>query len=183
MYTIVGLGNPGDEYATTRHNAGRLVVATLVDDKKTLKKAKVIVPTTFMNSSGKAVVPVIKSKKAATSLVVVHDDLDLPLGVVRVSFARGSGGHNGVKSIAKAVKTEDFIRVRIGVSKLARGKAKKPEGEKAILAFLLGSFTKSELAKIQGPIAARAGEAIAAIMKADDPVAGMNLVNGLVPIK
>lgn len=178
MFTIVGLGNPGAEYEKTRHNAGRIVVSVL-PDYRTLKK---IIPVTFMNNSGRAVTPYIKSKKAAASLIIVHDDLDLPLGVVRVSFARGSGGHNGVKSVARAVKTDEFIRIRIGVSKLVRGKAKKPVGEKAVLAFLLGKLTKGEYEKLAGPVAERVGLALAAIMKSGDPVSGMNAVNGLPPL-
>lgn len=180
MFTIVGLGNPGPEYERTRHNAGRIIVGVLEKTHGLPQKTKVIVPTTFMNQSGKAVTPYIQSKKAAHSLVVVHDDLDLPLGVVRVSYARGSGGHNGVKSVARAVKTEEFIRIRIGVSKLARGKAKKPAGEKAVLDYLLGKFTKREYALVTGPIAKRVGEALSAIHAAKgDPVAGMNAINGL----
>jgi PTH1 family peptidyl-tRNA hydrolase len=183
MYTIVGLGNPGDEYAMTRHNTGRIIVAALEKAGDLPPKSRVIVPTTFMNQSGKAVAPYIKSKTAAKSLIVVHDELDLPLGVVRVSFGSSAGGHNGVKSVQSAVKTKDFIRIRVGVSKLARGKAKKPDGEKAILAFLLGKFTKGEYEKVAGPIAERVGVAISAIAKAKgDPIMGMNAVNGLPPL-
>lgn len=136
-----------------------------------------------MNRSGKAVAPYIKTKTAAKSLIVVHDELDLPLGVVRVSFGSSAGGHNGVKSVQSAVKTKDFIRIRVGVSKMSRGRAKKPESEKAILAFLLGKFTKGEYEKVIGPIAERVHVAIAAIASAKgDPVAGMNTVNGLPPL-
>ena len=144
MYTIVGLGNPGAEYEKTRHNTGRIVVDVLEKAGDLPPKSRVIVPKTFMNQSGKAVVPYIKSKTAAKSLIVVHDELDLPLGVVRVSFGSSAGGHNGVKSVQSALKTKDFIRIRVGVSKLSRGKARKPDGEKAILAFLLGKLTKGE---------------------------------------
>ncbi len=184
MYTIVGLGNPGPEYADTRHNTGRIIVAMLEKAHALPPKTRVIVPTTFMNQSGKAVTPYIKTKKAAASLIVVHDDLDLPLGAVRVAFGAGAGGHNGVKSMQSALKTKDFIRIKVGVSKLARGKAKKPEGEKAVLAFLLGKFTKGELAAVTGPITERVQTAIDAIADAKgDPIMGMNAVNGLPPSK
>lgn len=183
MFTIVGLGNPGEEYARTRHNAGRIIIAALEKKSELPPKSKIIVPSTFMNQSGKAVAPYIRSKKAAASLVVVHDDLDLPLGVVRVSFGNSSGGHNGVKSIERAVKTKDFIKIRIGVSKLARGKAKKPAGEKEVLDFLLGGFSKAEFDKVAGPIADRVGVALAAIHAAKgNHVMGMNAVNGLPPV-
>jgi aminoacyl-tRNA hydrolase len=179
MFTIVGLGNPGAEYEKTRHNTGRILVS-LMPDSRAYKK---IIPDTFMNRSGKAVAPYIKSVKAAKSLIVVHDDLDLPLGVVRVSFGSSAAGHNGVKSVQTAVKTKDFIRIRVGVSKASRGKAKKPVGEKAVLDFLLGKMTKKEYDLLTGPITERVRVALEAIMKEGDPVAGMNAVNGLEPQK
>lgn len=183
MYTIVGLGNPGEEYEKTRHNTGRIVVAALTKAKKLPTKSRIVLPDTFMNRSGRAVASHIQSTTAAKSLIVVHDDLDLPLGVVRVSFGSSAGGHNGVVSVQAALKTKDFIRVRVGIARLARGKAKKPEGGKAVLDFLLGKFTKGEYAKIAGPLTERAGVAIGAIAKAKgDPVAGMNAVNGLPPV-
>jgi PTH1 family peptidyl-tRNA hydrolase len=184
MYTIVGLGNPGTEYEKTRHNTGRIIVHALENARKLPNGARVLLPDTFMNRSGKAVAPYIQSIRAAKSLIVVHDDLDLPLGVVRVSFGSSAAGHNGVKSVQSAVKTKDFVRIRVGVSKLSRGKAKKPDGEKAILAYLLGKFTKGEYEKVTGPILDRVQAAIDAIADAKgDPIMGMNAVNGLPPIK
>ncbi len=132
MYIIVGLGNPTEEYAHTRHNTGRMAVDYI--SKSEDVNAKFIVPDTFMNKSGLAVAKFVKSKKAAKNLIVIHDDLDLPLGSLKISYDRGSGGHRGVESIIKALKTQEFIRLRIGIGK------KKGDIEKHIL----GKFKKSE---------------------------------------
>ena len=164
MYIIVGLGNPGAEYDGTRHNTGRMAVQAFARtqklsdfefDKKanaqvvggSIKKEKftLVLPDTFMNKSGNAVARFVKSKKAAESLVVIHDDLDLPLGRFKISFNRGSGGHRGVESITRAIKTEAFVRVRVGISKDAgKGKVKKPSGEDAVGDFILGKFKPAE---------------------------------------
>ena len=99
-----------------------------------------------MNNSGKAVAPLIKSKKDLENLVVVYDDIDLPLGKIKISFNRSAGGHNGLASIIKSVKSEEFLRIRIGISPATpKGVVKKPKGEKAVLNFLLGQFKKPEL--------------------------------------
>ncbi len=158
MYIIVGLGNPGEEYDLTRHNTGRMVVgeflkrnkfADLIFDKKLnalksegkIEKEKVLamLPETFMNNSGSAVVKLISSKKKAEKLMVVHDDLDLPLGRFKISFARSSAGHRGVESIIKKIKTDGFIRIRVGISP-----KKKPSG-KELLKLLLGKFSPKEM--------------------------------------
>lgn len=142
-YIVVGLGNPGEEYSNTRHNVGRMVVDFV--SKKLEGEAKFIFLDTFMNKSGPAIAKVVKSKKAAQKLLVIHDDMDLPLGKLKLSYARGSGGHRGVESIIRALKTEEFIRLRVGVSpSTPTGKLKKPKGEKAVLDFILGKFRPSE---------------------------------------
>lgn len=134
MY-IIGLGNPGKQYALTRHNIGWMVLdrlrgeyqcADLVD--KRIWKAKVcdcrtdkdvvfsvIYPQTFMNKSGETARAIYHDDKNA-SLVLVHDDIALPLGVVRIVQGRGAGGHNGVTSVYRETKRDDIIRVRIGVA-------------------------------------------------------------------
>lgn len=152
---IVGLGNPGTEYENTRHNTGRMVLNMFrqknnlpewKEDKKlkslVSKKNKItlLLPETFMNKSGEAVSKIIKSKKAMGGLVVIHDDLDLPLGKFKISFNRGAGGHRGVQSIVKTLKTEAFTRIRVGISS-----KKKPIGEKAVIDFILGKFKPAEL--------------------------------------
>ncbi|OHA89883.1 MAG: hypothetical protein A2832_01960 [Candidatus Zambryskibacteria bacterium RIFCSPHIGHO2_01_FULL_44_22b] len=130
MYIVVGLGNPGEEYARTRHNTGRMC-ADFIAEK--VEGIKIFTPDTFMNKTGSAVAKIIKSKKAAEKLIVIYDDLDLPLGTLKISYNRGSGGHKGLESIIKAIKTREFIRIRIGIGK-------KKDVEKHIL----GNFTKSE---------------------------------------
>jgi len=159
-YVVVGLGNPPEEYDNTRHNVGRMVVEYFakkegVEEWRTDKKANatvakigkhiLVLPDTYMNKSGSAVSKYVKSAKAAHNLVVVYDDLDLPLGKIKISYARSSGGHNGLKSVARAVKTDEFIRVRIGVSpSTPSGKTKKPTGEEKVLKFILGKFTPKD---------------------------------------
>ncbi len=144
MYIVVGLGNPGEEYQNTRHNTGRLAVAFL--EKKEIKGIKFVHLDTFMNKSGSGVAKVVKSKKAAEKLVVIYDDLDLALGTMKVSYNRGSGGHKGIESIVRALKTEAFIRIRIGTSpSTPSGKLRKPQGEKAVEKHILSDFKKPEM--------------------------------------
>lgn len=160
MHFIVGLGNPGEEYENTRHNTGRMAVSVFVDkndDKKVEKNVKILLPDTFMNHSGKYVAKFIKSKKAAQNLIVVYDDIDLPLGTIKISYNKSSGGHNGVESIIKSLKTREFTRVRIGISKATpKGKVKKPgagdlpaQAGKKVLDFLLGKWKENELVELK----------------------------------
>lgn len=153
MKLLVGLGNPGEEYEKTRHNAGRIVVDLVekkLEKENSKLKIKYLTPDTFMNNSGKEVVKYVKSKKDLSELVVVYDDIDLPLGKIKISFNRSSGGHNGLASIIKHVKSEEFLRIRIGICPTTpTGKMKKPKGEDAILKFLLGEFKKPELEEIK----------------------------------
>jgi PTH1 family peptidyl-tRNA hydrolase len=145
MKLVVGLGNPGAEYEKTRHNAGRIMVG-MIEKKIEGNKIKFLTPDNFMNNSGKAVAPLVKSKKDLKDLVVIYDDIDLPIGKIKISFNRSSGGHNGLGSVIKALKSEEFLRIRIGTAPATpSGKIKKPKGEKAILNFLLGEFKKPEL--------------------------------------
>ena len=118
-----------------------------------------ILPETFMNKSGTAIsyfvkpVPKATSAKASTSrrkglenLIVVHDDIDLALCSMKISYNKGTGGHRGLDSIIKAVKTKEFVRVRIGVSPTTlSGKIKKPMGEDKVIDFILGKFKPKEL--------------------------------------
>ena len=149
MKLVVGLGNPGEEYENTRHNTGRILVDMIekkFDKEGNKQKIKFLTPDTFMNNSGRAVAPLVKSKKDLKDLVVIYDDIDLPLGKIKISFNRSSGGHNGLNSIIKSLKSEEFLRIRVGISPATpSGKLKKPTGEKAVLNFLLGEFKKPEL--------------------------------------
>ncbi len=188
-YVIVGLGNPGEAYAATRHNTGRIILEALakkahlefsVDKKKNALVARgtwngndvlCIAPNTFMNRSGDSVKQSVKNSSQAKRLIVIHDDLDLPLGVLKISYNRGSGGHRGVESIIKAIKTREFIRFRIGISsQTPGGKLKKPSGERAVEKHIIGKFKPTELATLQ-KVAQVVQAAVERIMR--DPVAGL----------
>lgn len=166
---IVGLGNPGKEYEHTRHNAGRMVLKLLARQegfrefvlKKTAlaqisqgeidsERVTLVLPETLMNLSGKSVATFIKSVGAAKKLLVVHDELDLPLGAMKMVYGRNSGGHKGVESIMRAIKTKDFARLRVGIS--GEGKkhqAKKPHGEEKIVQHVIGEFNSKEEALLK----------------------------------
>ncbi len=145
---VFGLGNIGEKYEKTRHNAGALICQNILDkDLVNGVKVKFLLPETFMNESGKVARKYIKEKKDLKNFIVVYDDMDLPLGKIKISFDRSSGGHNGLENIIKNVKSQEFVRIRIGVSgATAKGVAKKPKGEEKVLKFLLGEFKKEELA-------------------------------------
>ncbi len=179
-FIIVGLGNTGAAYDKTRHNAGRMVVELLAKQegfepfvfKKTAnalisegvidgEKVTLALPETMMNLSGKSVMTFVKSVRAAKNLLVVQDELDLPLGTLKMVFGRNSGGHKGVESIMRAIKTKDFARLRVGIS--GEGKkhqAKKPSGEEKVVKHVIGKFKPTEEALLKktlkkGVLAAR----------------------------
>ena len=136
MILIVGLGNPGKKYQDTRHNIGFGVIDKL--QSLNLKKVILAKPKTFMNLSGKAVKSLIKKYKIPTAnLWVIHDDIDLPLGKIRIVKNRGAAGHKGVESIIKELGTKNFVRFRIGICPKT-GKPKNPEN------FVLQKFNKEE---------------------------------------
>lgn len=113
-------------------------------------KVQFILPNNMMNNSGGSVLPFIKSKKDLGSLVVVYDDMDLALGRIKISHNRSSGGHRGVESIIKKLKTEEFTRIRIGISAATpAGKLKKPKGEKAVITYLMSVFKDKEMAELK----------------------------------
>jgi PTH1 family peptidyl-tRNA hydrolase len=194
-WIIVGLGNPGEEYNATRHNTGRMAVEQLAKDndfspwkensaaKATVAKGEagknavtLVLPDTFMNKSGAAVLKFVKSMKAAEKMVVVYDDLDLAIGTMKVSYDRGSGGHKGIESIIRAVKTKKFTRVRIGISPATpSGKIKKPQGEDEVSEFILAKFKPADQTKLD-IVFKKASEAIATII-AEGPGIAMNKFN------
>ncbi len=183
-YIIAGLGNPGEEYEGSRHNTGRIVLehiakefggdefefnkklnARVTEGKVGKEKVTFIEPETFMNKSGASIAGLVKSVKAAEKLIVIYDDFNLPLGRIKLSFNRSSGGHNGLESIIKSVKTEGFLRIRIGVAPAnAKGEAKTPHGDDKIEKFILGKFKDDELKEIK-KVAKRAVEAVELAIK------------------
>jgi peptidyl-tRNA hydrolase, PTH1 family len=153
MKIIIGLGNPGDEYVLTRHNAGRIVLDVVrkayegeewehnkvheaLESEIKVGKEKVLLlePETFMNKSGNSLRKLVKSAKAAKDIVVIYDDLDLPVGKMKISFNKSSGGHKGLESIIKQVKTLEFVRIRVGIDK-----GRNPEKH------ILGTFKDEEI--------------------------------------
>ncbi len=177
MILIVGLGNPGEKYEKTRHNLGFRVVdefqrrnnfAKLKFLKKSqaeisegiLDNKKMILakPQAFMNLSGKSIKILTKScELEAKNLIVVHDDIDLPLGKTRISIGRGAAGHKGVESIIKILGTKNFIRFRLGVC----SKTNKPKNPEK---FVLQKFTKNE-EKIVKEVIKKTAEAIGFFLK------------------
>ncbi|MFQ5995911.1 MAG: aminoacyl-tRNA hydrolase [Acidiferrobacterales bacterium] len=137
---IVGLGNPGPEYAETRHNAGfRFLEAVLAhaggslrDEARFLGRVGriniagcevwLLAPSTFMNHSGQAVTKLARYYRISTpQILVVHDEIDLPLGTLRLKLGGGDGGHNGVHDVAEQLGSSDFVRLRIGVGRPGPG--------------------------------------------------------------
>ena len=134
-YVVVGLGNPGKEYSLSRHNVGFLSIDILCErlnislKKETSnslgvsgliagKKVLIAKPTTYMNDSGVAVGEILRRYKLEPSqLIVIHDELDLDFGTVRCKVGGGLAGHNGLRSIKQHLKSDEFIRIRIGVGK------------------------------------------------------------------
>ncbi len=163
MKLIVGLGNPGKEYENTRHNTGRILI-NLIEEKLD-KNIKFFMPDNFMNNSGVAVAKLIKSKKDLKDLIVIYDDIDLPIGRMKISFDRSSGGHNGLESIIKKLKSKEFLRIRIGICPVTpSGKMKKPKGEDKVIKFILGEFKKPEL-EILKKLSKKVAEVIEMIYK------------------
>lgn len=116
------------------------------------EKVTLILPETFMNKSGKALETLITSAKKAEKLVVVHDDLDLTIGRMKILFNRGSGGHKGIESIVRTIKTEAFTRLKVGICPTTpTGKPKKPTGEK-LLDFIVGPFKPAEMDEIKSMV-------------------------------
>ncbi len=118
MYLIVGLGNPGEKYKNNRHNVGHFFIDYLINEFKNsqINKFRLYKTACYMNESGKFVKKLIRNPQSAIDqLIIVHDDLDIPLGKFRIDVGRGPKLHNGVESIEQYLKTKDFFRVRIGV--------------------------------------------------------------------
>jgi len=150
MKLIVGLGNPGDQFENTRHNAGFLILDKYLGDVHWstskcglfYKKNDVIFlkPSTFINLSGSAVKYFCDYYKIeADDILIIHDDLDLEIGAIRLKYKSSSGGHNGIKSIIEELKTTEISRIKIGISR---------PSEIWVKNYVLGSLSNEELEKI-----------------------------------
>lgn len=164
MFAVIGLGNPGEKYTRTRHNVGQSVLGHFLgvhsfppltkdktisaDSSKAAVEGvpvEVVFPSTYMNLSGSVAKLIIEKRHIPQqNIIVVHDDVHLSLGSVKVSFGRGNGGHNGVASIIQALDSKDFVRIRVGVAqKNFFGGLKKHTG-RALSQFVLKDFTSRE---------------------------------------
>ena len=170
---VVGLGNPGPEYAETRHNVGVRVVellaaragggrfskhrtnADVLEGRLAGRRVVLAKPRTYMNVSGGPVAGLLKYYGvAAEDLVVVHDELDLGFGVVRLKRGGGEGGHNGLRSVSQSVGTRDYLRVRFGIG--------RPPGRQDPADFVLRRFSGAEVKDLEFAVdlAADAAEAL-----------------------
>lgn len=183
MWLLVGLGNPGSRYARTRHNIGFMVLDALVDGlgltfrEKTdyrfidgsMENERIIFmePLTFMNRSGIAVKK-ISDKHAVPpeKIIVIHDDLDLPAGKLKIRKKGSSGGHKGIESVIQNLGTRDFMRVKIGVGRDPLIPAET---------FVLSKFRRDEIPLIRDAVA-QASRAVACII-AEGPDRAMNKFN------
>ncbi len=124
------------------------------------KSVMLVEPETKMNLSGNSLEGLITSAKKAERLVVIYDDIDLPLGRVKISFGRGSGGHKGLESVIKKIRTKDFVRFRVGISPPGKkGSVKKPRSEQGVIDFILGDFSSRERTLIDKTIRRASEEA------------------------
>ncbi len=186
MYIIAGLGNPTAEYAHTRHNVGFEVINILADrfdiatdyikhkaicGKGVIEGNKVMLamPQTFMNRSGESIRELVSYYKidVASELIVVYDDIDLPVGRIRIRPSGSAGSHNGMKNIISNLSTDEFIRVRVGVGD-------RPKGYD-LVEHVLGHFTAGEQDIMDGAFI-DAANAVVAIMN-DGCDAAMNIYN------
>ena len=173
MYLIVGLGNPEEDYANTRHNMGFDVINKITEltGIKVLKKKfnalygmgeingnKVILvkPQTFMNLSGESVKEFKKFYKISNkNIIVIYDDIDLAIGDIRLKPKGGSGTHNGMRSVVENLNTEDFIRVRVGIG--------TPENKEDMINYVIGAIPKREREILEKTIA-KAAESVIEIL-------------------
>jgi len=197
MHYIVGLGNPGDQYTDTRHNVGRSYLELYAAragysswNKSKPAKAlyehgsiagesvEFVLPETFMNKSGDTVNYYIDKHGAKPEeFIVLHDDVDLAIGEIKISKGRGDGGNNGIKSIIARTGSKDFIRVRIGIAPRHwwTGEVKRPKAGRQLEAFVLQKFNKKERSTLE-VVYKNIDNAIETILK-NGPEAAMNQCN------
>ena len=193
MKLIVGLGNPGRGYANNRHNVGFICLNHFARtqgirfDKKQGKArigmgevagSEVVLakPQTYMNLSGQSVSLLIKKFDVnLDDLLVIHDDLDLPLGKIRISRGGGSGGHKGIDSIISSLGSQEFSRLRVGIGRPMATPGSTPISEDEIIAYVLSDFTAEEK-QIISQVIPRVSEAIICLLS-EGLVAAMNKYN------
>lgn len=181
MKIIVGLGNPGRRYEKTRHNLGFMCINRLAREyhikmNKTQGKARtgkgrfngnevlLARPQTYMNLSGESVKLLLNKTRTGTEeLIVIHDDLDLPVGKIRVRLSGGSGGHKGINSIIQETGSRDFYRVRIGIGRPPKFKDNIEIQEDDVIDYVLSNFNQNEN-KIIEKIIPLAGEAVVSLI-------------------
>ncbi|MFC1946812.1 aminoacyl-tRNA hydrolase [Chloroflexota bacterium] len=181
MKLIVGLGNPGRRYEKTRHNLGFICVNRLAREfnikmNKSQGKARtgkgsiagnevlLARPQTYMNLSGESVKLLLNKTRTGTDdLIVIHDDLDLPVGKIRVRFGGGSGGHKGINSIFQETGSRDFCRVRIGIGRPSKFKDNVEIQEDDVIDYVLSNFTRDEK-KVIEKIIPLASEAVVSLI-------------------
>ena len=190
---IAGLGNPGIKYTGNRHNIGFMCVDRFAHDNnlsftRSNSRAKIaegritghdIViakPQTFMNNSGESVGRLVrKFKVKLDNLIIVHDDLDLPLGKIRIRLGGSSGGHKGINSIVQHIGNQEFIRVRVGIGR-PNGQETHENGEDDVINHVLGDFTAEEKTIMQEVIPC-VSEALQCLLT-DGLTEAMNKYNG-----
>ncbi len=186
MFLIVGLGNPGTRYDRTRHNVGFEVAkrvaerygvalstkrfrAKLGSGRVAGESAVIALPQTFMNCSGESIGPMAGWYKVAPEqVVVIHDELDLPFGRVKVKAGGGHGGHNGLRDLTAKLPSRDFVRVRVGID--------RPNGPMDPAAWVLARWTPEQSAELPD-LVERAADAVEAVLRHGVREA-MNRLNG-----
>lgn len=171
MWLVAGLGNPDDEYADTRHNVGFMVIDALAArytirlKQKTTnymfgrgfiedQKAILVKPLTFMNKSGVAVREILFKFDEIEDLIIVHDDLDLETGMIRIKKKGSSGGHRGIQSIIDCLNSKDFLRLKIGIGRSTRMSAER---------YVLKPFNKQQRPVVEEAVE-KSVDAIAAVL-------------------
>ena len=185
MHLVVGLGNPGKEYAVTRHNIGFIFLDYLAERYRFVFKGTkwqaetakdlswgypvlFVKPQTFMNRSGLAVRAIADFYQIeASRIIVIHDDLDLPLGRTKLMTNRGAGGHNGLRSLIEHLGGKDFVRVRVGIG--------RPDNAERVSDFVLSRFGQEELPMVREELQ-RIEDGIRLVMEEGLSVA-MNRIN------
>ena len=176
-WLVVGLGNPGDKYSSTRHNIGFMVADELANRFKgkfsshkyralvsevrlgvgsEAPKLIIVKPSTYMNDSGNAVAPLAKYfNTAPQQIIAIHDELDIPFNAIRVKLGGGDNGHNGLKSLTQSLSTPEYFRIRVGIG--------RPTTPQDTADYVLDNFSKAERSVVPD-LAMRACDAIESLV-------------------